>query len=75
MRAYLSAVRQTHSARQQLVQDADQANVELVTDGIDHFAPEGVVSTDGRLRQHDIIVISTGFKVSEMAARPQHHRA
>jgi 4-hydroxyacetophenone monooxygenase len=44
-------------------------NVELVTDNIDHFAPEGIVTTDGKLRPHDIIVISTGFKVSEMAAR------
>ncbi|WGR93161.1 NAD(P)/FAD-dependent oxidoreductase [Bradyrhizobium sp. ISRA443] len=44
-------------------------NVELVTDTIDRFVPEGIVAADGRLRQHDIIVISTGFKVSEMAAR------
>lgn len=44
-------------------------NVELVTDKIDRFAPEGVVTADGGLRRHDIIVISTGFKVSEMAAR------
>ncbi|KWV49891.1 monooxygenase [Bradyrhizobium macuxiense] len=44
-------------------------NVELVTDKIDHFAQEGIVTADGTLRQHDIVVISTGFKVSEMAAR------
>jgi 4-hydroxyacetophenone monooxygenase len=44
-------------------------NVDLVTDRIDHFAPEGIVTADGRLRPHDVIVISTGFKVSEMAAR------
>ena len=44
-------------------------NVELVTDRIDHFARDGIVTTDGRLRPADIIVISTGFKVSEMAAR------
>ncbi|KWV48086.1 monooxygenase [Bradyrhizobium macuxiense] len=44
-------------------------NVELVTDKIDHFAAEGIVTADGTSRQHDIIVISTGFKVSEMAAR------
>jgi 4-hydroxyacetophenone monooxygenase len=44
-------------------------NVELVTDPIDRFAPEGIVTADGRLRKHDLIVISTGFKVTEMAAR------
>ena len=44
-------------------------NVELVTEPIDRFAPEGVVTADGKLRGHDIIVISTGFKVTEMAAR------
>ncbi|WP_225712262.1 flavin-containing monooxygenase [Bradyrhizobium semiaridum] len=44
-------------------------NVELVTDRIDHFAPDGIVAADGKLRQHDVIVISTGFKVTEMAAR------
>ena len=44
-------------------------NVELVTDTIDHFAREGIVTADGKLRPADIIVISTGFKVTEMAAR------
>jgi 4-hydroxyacetophenone monooxygenase len=44
-------------------------NVELVTDPIDRFAPEGIVTADGKQRAHDIIVISTGFKVTEMAAR------
>lgn len=44
-------------------------NVELVTDRIDHFAADGIVTADGTSRQHDVIVISTGFKVSEMAAR------
>ncbi|TKW78191.1 MAG: NAD(P)/FAD-dependent oxidoreductase [Bradyrhizobium icense] len=44
-------------------------NVELVTEPIDRFAPEGIVTADGKLRKHDLIVISTGFKVTEMAAR------
>ncbi len=44
-------------------------NVELVTDNIDHFASDGIVTSDGKLRPADIIVISTGFKVTEMAAR------
>jgi 4-hydroxyacetophenone monooxygenase len=44
-------------------------NVELVTDKIDHFARDGIVTSDGKLRPADVIVISTGFKVTEMAAR------
>ena len=44
-------------------------NVELVTDTIDHFARDGIVTADGKLRPFDIIVIATGFKVTEMAAR------
>src|SRR5438270_280059 len=44
-------------------------NVELVTDKIDHFERDGIVTTDGKLRPADVIVISTGFKVTEMAAR------
>ena len=44
-------------------------NVELVTDPIDHFARDGIVTSGGKLRPADVIVISTGFKVTEMAAR------
>jgi 4-hydroxyacetophenone monooxygenase len=44
-------------------------NVELVTDKIDHFARDGIVTSEGKMRPADIIVISTGFKVTEMAAR------
>jgi 4-hydroxyacetophenone monooxygenase len=44
-------------------------NVELVTEPIDHFAREGIVTADDQLHKHNVIVISTGFKVTEMAAR------
>jgi 4-hydroxyacetophenone monooxygenase len=44
-------------------------NVELVTDRIGHFARDGIVTADGTLRGADIIVVATGFKVTEMAAR------
>ena len=44
-------------------------NVELVTEPIDRFTPDGTLTADGKRRNHDIIVISTGFKVTEMAAR------
>jgi 4-hydroxyacetophenone monooxygenase len=44
-------------------------NVELVTEPIRSFSETGVVAGDGVERPTDIIVVSTGFKVSEMAAR------
>jgi len=44
-------------------------NVELVTDAIDHFDQSGIVTADGTRRPADIIVVATGFKVTEMAAR------
>jgi 4-hydroxyacetophenone monooxygenase len=44
-------------------------NVALVTDPIDHFTRDGIVTADGEQHAHDVIVISTGFRVSEMAAR------
>jgi 4-hydroxyacetophenone monooxygenase len=46
-----------------------RSNVELVSDEIDHFSPEGIVTADGRARPVDLIVVATGFKVTEMAAR------
>jgi 4-hydroxyacetophenone monooxygenase len=44
-------------------------NVELVTEPIDRFTREGIVAADGTPRAADIIVVSTGFRVTEMAAR------
>jgi 4-hydroxyacetophenone monooxygenase len=44
-------------------------NVELVTDPIEQFTHGGIMAADGKLRAADIIVVSTGFKVTEMAAR------
>ncbi len=44
-------------------------NVELVSNGIDRFTPDGILTDDGKERPFDIIVVATGFKVTEMAAR------
>jgi cation diffusion facilitator CzcD-associated flavoprotein CzcO len=41
-------------------------NVELVTDGIDHIRPAGIVTTTGELREVDTIVFATGFHVTDM---------
>jgi 4-hydroxyacetophenone monooxygenase len=46
-----------------------KSNVELITTPIDHFTREGIVASDSKSRPADIIVVSTGFKVTEMAAR------
>ena len=43
--------------------------MELVSDGIDRFTHEGILTVDGRERPFDVIVVATGFKVTEMAAR------
>lgn len=44
-------------------------NVELVTEPVARFDREGVVTADGKTREADVIVVATGFKVTEMAAR------
>jgi 4-hydroxyacetophenone monooxygenase len=44
-------------------------NVELVTAGISRIARDGVVVEDGRLRAADVIVLSTGYQISQMAAK------
>lgn len=46
----------------------DQKNVELVTDGIDHITPTGVVTKDGTARDIDVLVVATGFHVTDSPA-------
>jgi cation diffusion facilitator CzcD-associated flavoprotein CzcO len=41
-------------------------NVELVTDGIDHIRPDGIVTRTGELRQVDTIIFATGFHVTDV---------
>jgi cation diffusion facilitator CzcD-associated flavoprotein CzcO len=41
-------------------------NVELVTDGIDHVRPDGIVDRNGELYQVDTIVFATGFHVTDV---------
>lgn len=36
-------------------------NVELVTDSIDHFTETGIVTSDGTLREFDVVIWGTGF--------------
>jgi cation diffusion facilitator CzcD-associated flavoprotein CzcO len=44
-------------------------NVTLVTDGIDHFTKNGLVTNDGTRVDADLVVLATGFQVS----RPLGH--
>lgn len=44
-------------------------NVDLITDAIDHIAAEGIVTADGKLHAADVIVLSTGFQMTQMTAR------
>lgn len=40
-----------------------QANAELVTEGIERIEPQGVRTLDGRLHPLDVLVLATGFQV------------
>jgi cation diffusion facilitator CzcD-associated flavoprotein CzcO len=46
----------------------ERANVELVTDGITEITERGIRSADGREREFDCIIWSTGFRASEFVA-------
>jgi cation diffusion facilitator CzcD-associated flavoprotein CzcO len=43
-----------------------QPNVDLVTDGIDHVRPDGIVDRNGELHQVDTIIFATGFYVTDI---------
>lgn len=45
-----------------------KSNVRLVTQGISHFNESGVVDDLGGERRHDVVIMATGFKVSEDVA-------
>jgi 4-hydroxyacetophenone monooxygenase len=44
-------------------------NMHLVTEAIDHIGADAVVTTDGTRHHADIVVLATGFRLTEMAAR------
>jgi len=43
--------------------------VELVTTAIDHIEADGVVTADGTHRDADVLILATGFRVTDLAAR------
>jgi cation diffusion facilitator CzcD-associated flavoprotein CzcO len=46
----------------------DRPNVSLVTDGIDKVTKTGIVTKDGTVRDVDVIVVATGFHVTDSPA-------
>jgi len=44
-------------------------NVALVTTAIDRLTPDGILDVEGNVHAADVIVLSTGFQVAQMAAR------
>jgi len=40
-------------------------NVDLITDGIERITPTGIVSRDGTEREIDVLIIATGFHVTD----------
>lgn len=47
-----------------------QPHVELVTDGIAHVSERGIVTSDGRERELDVLVCATGFDVEHSIQVP-----
>ena len=45
-------------------------HVDLVTDGIDHVTPDGIVTADGVHRPTDVLVLATGFRLMEEGNYP-----
>ena len=46
----------------------NRSNVELVTEPIDKITGSGVATTDGALRDVDVLILATGFKVMDVDA-------
>lgn len=46
-------------------------NVELIPEGLQRITTDGIVSASGRVDEYDIIVLATGFKVSQFLT-PMH---
>src|SRR5262245_61911590 len=44
-------------------------NVDLITEPIDRLVPDGGMTRDGRSHPADVLVLSTGFKMTQMTAR------
>lgn len=43
----------------------NRENIELIPEGLQRITENGIVSSSGRVDEYDIIVLATGFKVSQ----------
>lgn len=43
----------------------DRDNVDLITEGIERVTPTGIVAKDGTTREIDVLIIATGFHVTD----------
>jgi cation diffusion facilitator CzcD-associated flavoprotein CzcO len=46
----------------------NRENVEVVSEGIDHFSEEGLVTADGRDHPADVVIFGTGFRSTDFLA-------
>lgn len=65
LRAKLTPTYQPMCKRQVMAghfyRSVQQPGVEVITDGIDHIEPRGIVTADGTLHELDLLVYATGF--------------
>jgi cation diffusion facilitator CzcD-associated flavoprotein CzcO len=47
------------------LESLNRTTIELIPEGIQRFTEDGIISTSGREDKYDIIVLATGFKVSQ----------
>jgi cation diffusion facilitator CzcD-associated flavoprotein CzcO len=40
----------------------ERENVDLITDGVHRFVPEGIVTQDGLLHEYEVVIFGTGFE-------------
>lgn len=48
-------------------------NVELVTDAVGRIDRDGIATREGTHREHDVIVLATGFSIARLSARLDLH--
>ncbi|NYT80650.1 NAD(P)-binding domain-containing protein [Alcaligenaceae bacterium] len=41
-------------------------DVELISDGISHITPDGIVTSSGKLHKADVLIMATGFSASKL---------
>ncbi|KAH6976605.1 hypothetical protein EDB80DRAFT_871730 [Ilyonectria destructans] len=50
------------------LESLNRNNIELIPEGLQKMTADGIVSSSGRIDDYDVIVLATGFKVSQFLA-------